>query len=129
MVYGTLMRHQRNHWRLYGSKFLGDAQVQGRLFQFRGPGLDFPLLRRTTEPGVWVQGEVYEVNRAVLDVQDWYELLYKRVKVLAHPPHSELYAAGAKPLSCWVYEGLDRLPYNWARKLPNGRWPIGVSNV
>jgi gamma-glutamylcyclotransferase (GGCT)/AIG2-like uncharacterized protein YtfP len=121
MVYGTLMRNQRNHWRLYGSKFVTEARVGGELFQFRGPGLDFPILRR--HPNHLVHGEVYEVNRAVLDFNDWHELLYKRVREMAYPVNGGAGGNGLGPLSCWVYDGLDRLPYNWARKLSNGRWP------
>jgi gamma-glutamylcyclotransferase (GGCT)/AIG2-like uncharacterized protein YtfP len=123
MVYGTLMRNQRNHWRLFGSKYITKAVVKGQLFQFRGPGMDFPLLRRDSEH--IVHGEIYEVSRGVLDLQDWYELLYKRTKILAyHWGQDGSGTAGmVAPLSCWVYEGLDRLPYSWARKLPHGRWP------
>jgi gamma-glutamylcyclotransferase (GGCT)/AIG2-like uncharacterized protein YtfP len=114
-TYGTLQRSQRNHWRLYGSRFVASAVARGQLFQFRGPGMDFPLLCRNQE-GL-VHGEIYEVSRGVLDIQDWYEMLYKRVKLMAYP-----YGAGPV-LSCWVYEGLNTLPYQWARRLPNGRWP------
>jgi gamma-glutamylcyclotransferase (GGCT)/AIG2-like uncharacterized protein YtfP len=114
-VYGTLMRNQRNHWRLYGSKFVGQAVVGGELFQFRGPGMDFPLLRR--HPNHLVHGEIYEVSRGVLDIQDWHELLYKRVRMMAY---SE---GGYFVTSCWVYEGLNSLPYKWARHLRSGRWP------
>lgn len=39
MVYGTLQRRQRNHWRLLDSKFLGRASIRGHLYQF--PPLEF----------------------------------------------------------------------------------------
>lgn len=113
-VYGTLQRHQRNNWRLFGSGFIGTARVRGHLYQFRGPGMNFPLFRAGSTD--IVQGEIYEVSRGVLDIQDWHELLYKRRKILA-------FTLNQGPLSCWIYEGLDCLPYNWARKLKTGMWP------
>lgn len=112
-TYGTLQRHQRNHWRLYNSKYIGRGVVNGELFQFRLN--NFPLLRR--HPTKIVYGEIYRVSPAVLDLQDWHELWYKRVKVLAY---GEGPALGR--WSCWVYEALDILPLTLARKLPTGRW-------
>jgi gamma-glutamylcyclotransferase (GGCT)/AIG2-like uncharacterized protein YtfP len=116
-VYGTLMREQRNHWRLFGSRYLGRATVKGQLWQF--PLFDFPILRRHDSD--LVHGELYQVTRGVLDVNDWYEAWYRRVRMLAQP--ITLHGAISGPVSCWVYEGLGLLPLrSLARRLP-GRWP------
>jgi gamma-glutamylcyclotransferase (GGCT)/AIG2-like uncharacterized protein YtfP len=112
LTYGTLMRNQRNHWRLLGSKFLTEATITGRLYHI--PVLNFPVLRRTGSQ--LVHGEIYEVDRDVLAVQDHFEAWYKRIRVMAQP-------ASGPPVLCWVYEGLDCLPLGLARRLYSGRWP------
>lgn len=117
MVYGTLMRGQRNHWRLMDSLYLGQAVVGGELFQF--PLFNFPILRR--HPNKLVHGELYQVDREVLAIQDFHEAWYKRIKEMAYPEGTGNGRGG--PVSCWVYEGLDVLPLSLARKLPSGRWP------
>lgn len=113
LVYGTLQRRQRNHWRLYDSRYLGLATIKGRLFQFKG--FDFPILWRHSSCRGLVHGELYKVSRAILDVQDAHEYWYKRVKVLAYQDWH--------PISCWVYEGLSDIPFQAARELKAGRWP------
>jgi gamma-glutamylcyclotransferase (GGCT)/AIG2-like uncharacterized protein YtfP len=117
-VYGTLMRNQRNHWRLFDSKFIGRAAVHGELFQF--PLLNFPILRR--HESRLAHGELYEVSHLTLATNDVEEVWYRRVKTLAYPDYGQ--NLGLAGISCWVYEGLDFLPLrSAARKLPGGGWP------
>jgi gamma-glutamylcyclotransferase (GGCT)/AIG2-like uncharacterized protein YtfP len=118
-TYGTLMRGQRNHWRLFDSPYLGRATVMGELFQF--PLFDFPILRR--HPNHLVHGELYEVSRKTLAINDWHEAWYKRLKMLAAPVNRNVTISGQERISCWVYEGLDCLPLGLARRLPGGSWP------
>ena len=117
-TYGTLQQNQRNHWRLLGSRYLGAAVVRGELYQF--PYFNFPILRR--RGANWTHGELYEVGRAVIELNDEEEKWYRRVKALAYLTGRDK-AGFDIPVSCWVYEGLNMLPLGLARRLTSGRWP------
>jgi gamma-glutamylcyclotransferase (GGCT)/AIG2-like uncharacterized protein YtfP len=70
-VYGTLKRGQRSHHRLRGQEFRGEARTvpRYRLYNY-GP---YPLLVEDSANGLAVTGEVWRVDKAVLERLDQWE--------------------------------------------------------
>lgn len=73
-VYGTLRKDTRNsmfHLLAREARFVGRAQVQGRLFHLG----EYPGLVRSRDPGLWVHGEVYTLENPPENLArlDYYE--------------------------------------------------------
>ncbi|MDF1800155.1 MAG: gamma-glutamylcyclotransferase [Planctomycetota bacterium] len=69
-VYGTLMRGQRNHSLLFGSRYVGEGMTLAE-FELVDLG-DFPALIPAVEGGdsFAVAGEVYAVDHSILEILD-----------------------------------------------------------
>lgn len=83
-VYGTLMRGERNHGLLFGSRFVASSFTQAE-FELVNLG-DFPALIPAETPGAGaaVQGEVYAVDKMILEILDEVEdhpRFYRRTPV------------------------------------------------
>jgi gamma-glutamylaminecyclotransferase len=77
MVYGTLMRGERNHRQMTGARFVREARTSAR-FTLVDRGA-FPALLQ--EGATSVRGELYEVTLEHLARLDWFEgvpRLYER---------------------------------------------------
>ena len=114
-VYGTLKRGQRNHARLAGQEFVGEAQTLPRYRLYdRGR---YPCLVEVGQAGVAVRGEVWRVDEADLACLDEFEgapTLFRR-RVLALPGFAE-------PVETYYYQRpVHRLPdcgTCWPRSSP-----------
>ena len=74
-VYGTLKRGQVNHHLLNGD-FVSKAKIFG-----------FDLYDIGSFPGIYpgseeVEGEIYRVNKKTIQFLDWFEIGYKREKIV-----------------------------------------------
>lgn len=111
-VYGTLRRGGSNAWRMAGCKWIGPAEVAGRLYRIDWyPGV---VLDPAAGP---VTGELFEVDDTILAALDDYEgPEYRRVLTRA------TFCGESCGNSCeaWVWEwrgGIDE-----ARWIASGDW-------
>jgi len=90
-VYGTLKRGGRNHRRLAGGKFLGDARTTRGYRMFDAGG--YPALVRDARAPHEIPGELWEVSDARLAELDAFEGthegLYRREPITLAPPHTQ----------------------------------------
>lgn len=80
-VYGTLMKHNRNHGILTNSRFIGAAELENYGLYIVSP--HFPGIKENKLAKV--KGEVYEIDASTLRRLDYLEgegHLYKREKVI-----------------------------------------------
>lgn len=112
-VYGTLKRGHANCRLMSEAKFLGVAKTTESVFVMLD-GCCPAVVRAEGEPGIQIQGEVYEINA----------LTFARLDRLEDHPHTyrrELIEIEGHGL-CWVY----LLGYSFAgmigERVPNGRW-------
>ena len=70
-VYGTLKRGGANHGQLLGARFISEARTEPfyRLFMIE----DYPGLVEVHEDGRCVEGELWEVDPALVDRLDAFE--------------------------------------------------------
>ena len=112
-VYGTLRRRCRNKFaRLLHThaRFLGNARVRGRLYQFsRYPGAVLSEV-----PDDWVRGEVFELeDPSILAALDEYEgTEFERAMVGVHLENGE-------QLEAWVYLFIGK---RRGRHIKSGNW-------
>ncbi len=83
-VYGTLLRGERNHSLLFGSRFIGDGYTT-RDFELVDLG-DFPAMIPADEDsqGCSIYGEIYAVDHSILEILDEIEdhpSFYRRTPV------------------------------------------------
>ena len=83
-VYGTLLRGERNHSLLFGSRFVGDGHTPAD-FELVDLG-DFPAMIPSDEDaeGCSIYGEIYAVDHAILEILDEIEdhpRFYRRTPV------------------------------------------------
>jgi len=115
-VYGSLRRRGAAHAMLEGCVDLGDATVNGLLYNI--DGRYSALLLYGSSP---VYGEVYHCPATLLPVLDEYEGiasgLYRRVGTKAERPDAE-------PVPCWVYTAGPNLASKLipAQRIHNGIW-------
>jgi gamma-glutamylcyclotransferase (GGCT)/AIG2-like uncharacterized protein YtfP len=111
-VYGTLRRGEAGAMsiRFPGSKFIGEAEVSGSLYD---PGAYPGLL--LNESGSTVVGEVYEIDNEIPDALDDFEAssryLRKQVEI----------SLGTHRRMCWVYEP-DPKFYSLHTLITSGDW-------
>lgn len=115
-VYGTLRRGGSNHFRLAGGQFVGEGQVNGRLYRIDWyPGL-------VLDPGAGeVRGELHEVTAEMLHELDVFEGIsageiegceYRRVPTDV--------TCGNSTMRAWVWEWVG--PVKETDRIPDGDW-------
>jgi gamma-glutamylcyclotransferase (GGCT)/AIG2-like uncharacterized protein YtfP len=111
-VYGTL--RQGGFRAMPGifpdSKFVGTANVHGRLYDFG----EFPGLR-IDESSSTVTGEVYQIDEEVLNRLDEIEVSsnYLRKQIVV--------SVGDRTVTCWIYEP-DPEFYSLSNQITSGDW-------
>jgi gamma-glutamylcyclotransferase (GGCT)/AIG2-like uncharacterized protein YtfP len=99
-VYGTLKKGGSNHFRMEGSKFIGEGRISGRMYRIDW----YPALVCGGEGSV--KGELYLVNEQDLAALDAFEGIapnsdqpreYQRVK-------TNVTLASGEQMDAWVWE-------------------------
>ena len=109
-VYGSLKRSMANHAQLQQAAWVGCARLEGLALYDLGP---FPMAIACSEPGSEIEGELYQVNAALLEQLDRFEgapRLYQR----------ELRRLNSGQ-AVWVYVGRAR-QMRHVKRLCSGRW-------
>jgi gamma-glutamylcyclotransferase (GGCT)/AIG2-like uncharacterized protein YtfP len=106
-VYGTLKSDQRRNFYLTreGARLLGVARTAPRYRLLRPLLCDYPCLVEETKKGVCVEGELWEVSAACLDVCDSVEgvphLFVRRLVDLENGEQAEAYFIRNRPFFAW----------------------------
>jgi gamma-glutamylcyclotransferase (GGCT)/AIG2-like uncharacterized protein YtfP len=109
-VYGSLKRGMANHPQLQQAGWVGCARLEGLALYDLGP---FPMAIACSEPGIAIEGELYQVNAALLEQLDRFEgapRLYQR----------ELYRLSSGE-AVWVYVGRAQ-QVRHVKRLSSGCW-------
>ena len=109
-VYGSLKRGMANHGQLQQAAWVGCARLEGLALYDLGP---FPMAIACSEPGSEIEGELYQVNAALLEQLDRFEgapRLYQR----------ELRRLNSGQ-AVWVYVGRAR-QVRHVKRLSSGCW-------
>ena len=109
-VYGSLKRGMANHPQLQQAVWVGCARLEGLALYDLGP---FPMAIACSEPGSAIEGELYQVNAALLEQLDRFEgapRLYQR----------ELHRLSSGE-AVWVYVGRAQ-QVRHVKRLSSGCW-------
>lgn len=109
-VYGSLKRGMANHPQLQQAVWVGCARLEGLALYDLGP---FPMVIACSEPGSAIEGELYQVNAALLERLDRFEgapRLYQR----------ELHRLSSGE-AVWVYVGRAQ-QVRHVKRLSSGCW-------
>lgn len=101
-VYGSLMRGERNHYRLARAEFMGEVSTAGAAYALHSVADAFPAL---TDGEQQVRGEVYVVDDSMLldlDTLERHPVMYER-RIIPLSDGTEAWAYFAK--DSWLTAG------------------------